>query len=637
MSETIRTRSDLDRVAAAGLSVLYPGRLKVLIGSASCGLTAGAREVEAAATEMVEKLDLDAIVSRTGCIGMCRHEPIVDLLLPDGPRIKYEKMTPKKTSVLLEAFAAGKAPVPKFALCRIQSEEHAATGETHSYAPSKNGLAEIPEWDDLVFARDQQRVILRNCGSIDPDNIEEAIARGAYQGAARALQEMSPDQVIGEVLESGLRGRGGGGFPTARKWLIARDAESDVKYVICNADEGTPGAFADRTLLESDPHALLEGLIIAGFAIGASEAIVYTRSEYPLAVTTIQHAIDEAKERGLLGDDILGSGFDFEIRVRKGAGAFVSGEETALIASIEGLPCEPRSRPPFPAAAGLWGKPTIVNNAKTCASLGPILSRGAQWYSAIGTAASPGTAVFSLSGAVENVGLVETPLGISLRDLVFEIGGGPAGNRNIKAVQIGGPSGGCVPASLFDVQIDYENLAESGTMLCAGGVVALDESICMVDVARSSLAFTAGESCGKCAPCREGTAQMLAILNRICGGLGTAADLPLLERLSTTVASTSLCGLGGSAPNPILSTLCHFRSEYEAHVHERKCPAGVCPALITLVVDEELCSGCTLCVKVCATGSVMGERKSPHWIDPDTCTRCGACRQVCPTDAVVSL
>jgi NADH:ubiquinone oxidoreductase subunit F (NADH-binding)/Pyruvate/2-oxoacid:ferredoxin oxidoreductase delta subunit len=515
-------------------------------------------------------------------------------------------------------------------------EEHIATGYKHSYAPSKNGVGDLPEWGDLPFLRDQRRVILRNCGSIDPLEIEEAIARGAYRGAAAALLDKTPEEVIAEVLRSGLRGRGGGGFPTAKKWRTARDTDADVRYVICNADEGTPGVFTDRTLLESDPHALIEGLLIAGYAVGASEGIVYTRNEYPLAVATILHAIDAAGERGLLGDDILGSGFCFRVRVRKGEAALVGGEETALIASIEGSPVEPRSRPPYPAKSGLWGKPTVVNNAKTCASIGPILSRGAEWYSGVGTESSSGTAVFALGGTVSYTGLVEVPVGTSLKKLVFEIGGGPADASDIKAVQAGGPSGGCLPESCLDLPLDYESLDTAGTMFCAGGVTALDATSCMVDLARSSLTFSASESCGKCTPCREGTAHMRAILERVCAGTGTASDLALLERLSSTVRLTSLCGLGGSAPNPVLTTLRHFRDEYEAHVKEKKCPAGVCPALITLVVLEELCSGCTLCTQVCAVGAISGERRSPHTIDSVICTRCGACRQVCPTSAVVA-
>jgi len=637
MSEAFRTMIDLDEVATAGLSALYPDRLKVLIGSASCGLAAGAREVEDATVEAIEKLGLDAIVSRTGCIGFCEREPIVDLQLPNGPRVSYQKMTPGKVRGLLEAYAAGKDLVPKHALCRFQSEEHVETGDVHSYPVSANGVNVIPEWTELDFYRKQQRVILRNCGSIDPHNIEEAIARGAYRGAKRALLNKTPDEVIADVLESGLRGRGGAGFSTGVKWRTARDTESTTKYVICNADEGDPGAFMDRSVLEGDPHAVLEGMILGGYAIGANEGYVYVRSEYPLAVSTIQHAIDEAEGRGLLGENIFGTGFSFRVRVRKGAGAFVCGEETSLIASIEGHSGEPRSRPPYPAVSGLWGKPTVINNVKTWASLGPILSRGPEWYSALGSDGNRGTTVFSLVGAVKNTGLVEVPLGISLREMVFDVGGGMAGKHDIKAVQTGGPSGGCIPASMLDLPVDYEKLAEAGSMMGSGGMIVLDQTTCMVDLARFFLVFTAEESCGKCTPCREGTKQMLGILTRICEGRGNAEDLPLLERLASTVKSTSLCGLGGSAPNPVLTALQHFRSEFEAHIHEGTCPAGVCPALITLRIEEIACTGCTLCLNVCPVGAIQGERKQAHEINPDLCTRCGACRQVCPTDAVVTV
>ena len=637
MSESIRFTIDLDEITAAGLSTLYPDKLKVLIGSASCGLAAGAREVEVATIEAIEKLELDATVSRTGCIGFCDREPIVDLRLPGGPRVSYEKMTPGKVRVLLEAYAAGEDLPSKSALCRLQSEEHVETGEIHSYPVSTNGVNAIPEWTELDFYRKQQRVILRNCGSIDPNDIAEAIARGAYLGAKNALLSKTPDEVIAEVLESGLRGRGGAGFPTGTKWRTARDTESETKYVICNADEGDPGAFMDRSVLEGDPHAVLEGLILGAYAIGANEGFVYVRSEYPLAVSTIQRAIDDAEEMGLLGDDIFGTGFSFRVRVRKGAGAFVCGEETSLIASIEGRSGEPRSRPPYPAVSGLWGKPTVINNVKTWASLGPILSRGAGWYSALGSEGNRGTTVFSLVGAVKNTGLVEVPLGISLREMVFDVGGGMAGNHDIKAVQTGGPSGGCIPASMLDLPVDYEKLAEVGSMMGSGGMIVLDQTTCMVDLARFFLVFTAEESCGKCTPCREGTKQMLEILTRICEGRGSAEDLPLLERLADAAQSTSLCGLGGSAPNPVLTALQHFRDEFEAHVHEKTCPAGVCPALITLRIDEVACTGCTLCVAVCPVGAIQGERKLVHEINPDICTRCGACRQVCPTDAVVTV
>ena len=637
MSESLRTRQDLEKLRAVGLSSLYPDRLKIAIGSASCGIAAGAREVEAAAVETVEKLGLDAVVTRTGCLGFCQREPLIDIFIPKGPRISFQKMTPKKVRGLLEAYAADKELDPELALCRFQNEVHLVTGRGHDYGRPLNGLSKITEFSKLDFYRRQRRVILRNCGSIDPMSLEQAVARDAYYGAFRALGQMKPAAVIDTVLKSGLRGRGGAGFSTGRKWEAARKSESDVKYIICNADEGDPGAFMDRSVLEGDPHAILEGMLIGAFAVGAREGFVYVRSEYPLAVTTMQNAIVRAEERGLLGENIFGSGFNFKVRVRKGAGAFVCGEETALIASIEGRSGEPRSRPPYPSTEGLWGKPTVINNAKTWASIGPIIGRGADWYAAMGTGNNRGTTVFSLVGAVKNTGLVEVPLGISLREMVFQIGGGMAGKHGIKAVQTGGPSGGCIPGTMLDMSVDYEKLSEAGSMMGSGGMIVLSETTCMVDLARFFLRFTSDESCGKCAPCREGTKQMLRILTLITEGKAKAGDLELLERLARTVKSASLCGLGGSAPNPVLTALRYFRNEFEAHIHEKRCPAGVCRELITLRIDAEACVGCAICPPVCPTGAVTGERKKPHVIDPVTCTRCGACRQVCPTDAVVAV
>ncbi len=636
MNAPIRTQADLDRAAALGLATLYPPQLKILIGSASCGLAAGAEAVEEAALETVKRLGLQAVVSRTGCIGFCQREPLVDLLLPGGPRITYGNVTAKSIRTILESFAAGGDPKAGAALCRWQREEHVADGTLHEYSAPADGYGKIPEGPTLEFYRRQRRVILRNCGSIDPLRLEEAVARGAYRGALRVLTGMTPEAVIAEIGESGLRGRGGAGFPTGRKWEIARRAGGDAKYVICNADEGDPGAFMDRSVLESDPHAVLEGMLVASYAIGAREGFLYVRSEYPLAVSTAAHAIREAEARGLLGEDIFGSGHGFRVTVRRGAGAFVCGEETALIASIEGRSGEPRSRPPFPAVSGLWGRPTVINNVKTLASVGPILSRGPAWYASKGTERNRGTTVFSLVGAVKNTGLVEIPLGLTLREMVMEIGGGIRGGRALKAVQTGGPSGGCLPASLLDLPIDYEGLGKAGSMMGSGGMIVLDSGTCMVDLARFFLTFTADESCGKCAPCREGTKHMLRILTRICEGNGVPEDLEVLERLARTVKSASLCGLGSTAPNPALTALRYFRDEFEAHIHRKKCPAGVCRSLIRLRIDEARCTGCGRCVEACPVRAIRGETKTPHRIDAAACTRCGACRAVCPAEAVAS-
>ena len=510
------------------------------------------REVEAAVLRAVEDLKLDATVARTGCIGFCQREPLVDLMLPGGPRISYANMTAKRIRELLESYAGENDVKPKWALCRFAHEDHVAVGQRHEYPPP-NGFGVVPQWTELDFFRRQERVILRNCGSIDPLNLDEAIARGAYRGAWKALTAQKPDEVIDAVLRSGLRGRGGAGFPTGQKWETARRSSADVKYVICNADEGDPGAFMDRSVLEGDPHAVLEGMLIASFAIGAREGVVYVRSEYPLAVSTMAHAIAEAEQRGLLGDNVFGSGHSFRVRLRRGAGAFVCGEETALIASIEGHAGEPRSPPPFPAVKGLWGKPTVINNVKTWATIGPILARGAEWYAAKGTERNRGTTVFALVGAVKNTGLVEVPLGVTLRQMVYEIGGGMRTDRPLKAVQTGGPSGGCIPADLLDLAVNYEKLSEAGSMMGSGGMIVLDASTCMVDLARFFLTFTADESCGKCTPCREGTKHMLQILTRICEGHGAAEDLDNLQRLAATVKRASLCGLGQTATNPVLT------------------------------------------------------------------------------------
>jgi NADH:ubiquinone oxidoreductase subunit F (NADH-binding)/(2Fe-2S) ferredoxin len=576
MSRPLRNIADLDEAAAAGRATLYPKRLKILVGSASCGVAVGARVVEAAVVRAVKELKLDAVVARTGCIGFCSREPLLDLMLPNGPRISYSSMTPERTRDLLSSYASGGNLHPEWALGRFESEEHVSTGDVHKYPSPPKGFDTVPEWSALEFYRRQKKVILRNCGSIDPMSIEETIARGTYRGAIQALTGMTPDGVIDQVTKSGLRGRGGAAFPTGQKWRLTREAKGTTKYVVCNADEGEPGAYMDRTVLEGDPHAILEGMIIGSYAIGAEEGYIYVRSEYPLAIEILKHAIDEATRYGLLGDGILGSGWSFRLHVRRGAGAYICGEETALIESIEGHSGEPRTRPPYPVTSGLWGRPTMVNNVKTWASVAPIITRGSAWYAQMGTKRTSGTTIFSLEGAVKNAGLVEVPFGISLHELIYGIGGGVAGDRPLKAVQAGGASRGCIPPSLLKLAIDTEDRPDETLMIGTGGIVVLDNKACMADMARFLVEFFMDESCGKCVPCREGTRQMSRILARICEGEGTSTDLALLERLARTGKSSAVCGLGSMAPSAVLTTLQYFRDEFEAHVRDKKCPAGVC-------------------------------------------------------------
>ncbi|MCW3490136.1 NADH-quinone oxidoreductase subunit NuoF [Dethiobacter alkaliphilus] len=470
---------------------------------------------------------------------------------------------------------------------------------------------------------------------MDPDSVNEYIARGGYSGLAKMLDTMHPTEVVNEIKESGLRGRGGGGFPTATKWEFCSKAKSNKKYIICNADEGDPGAFMDRSLLEGDPHSVLEGMIIAGYAIGADEGYLYIRAEYPLAIKRIRNAINQAKELGLLGENILGSGFNMELKIKEGAGAFVCGEETALIASIEGERGVPRSRPPFPAVKGLFGKPTIINNVETLANIPYIIDQGAQTFASVGTDKSKGTKVFALTGKVKNSGLVEVPMGISVREIVYEIGGGTFEGKKFKAVQTGGPSGGCLPESKLDLPIDYDSLASAGTIMGSGGLVVMDEDSCMIDVAKYFLTFTRKESCGKCTPCREGTMRLLEMLEKITAGEGEMADLDRLERLAKTIKTSALCGLGQTAPNPILSTLQYFRKEYETHIKDKKCPAGVCQALFFYRIDDHICVGCGVCIKACPTDAIEGERKQAHHLDMEKCIKCGGCVDACPFHAVI--
>lgn len=479
------------------------------------------------------------------------------------------------------------------------------------------------------------RVVLRNCGKIDPQNIEDYIAEDGYQALAKVLTEMTPEQVIDEIKRSGLRGRGGAGFPTGRKWELTRAAKGEPKYIICNADEGDPGAFMNRRVLEGDPHSVIEGMIIAAYAIGASQGYIYCRAEYPLAVSTLNIAIQQARNFGLLGKNILGTDFSFDLEVRQGAGAFVCGEETALIASIEGRRGEPRPRPPFPAQSGLWGKPTNINNVETYANVPQIILKGADWFASMGTEKSKGTKTFALAGDLNHTGLIEVPFGITLREIVYDVGGGIRDGKAFKAIQTGGPMGGCLPASYLDLPVDYESLTAAGSIMGSGGMIVMDEDTCMVDIARFFMEFTQDESCGKCTPCRIGTRRILEILTRICEGKGQDGDIETLEYLCEQIRTNSLCGLGQGAPNPVASTLKHFREEYEAHIYEKRCPAKVCRALIRYEILPEACTRCTVCARNCPVGAISGERRQTHVIDPDICIRCGICMQVCNFNAVV--
>jgi len=553
-------------------------------------------------------------VVEAGCRGFCFTGPVI-LVEPDG--IFYVGVQPADVPELVEETLVKGRVVERLTYREPASRKR------------------IPFYKDIPFHSKQMRVVLRNCGLINPTSIDEYIAVGGYQALAKVLGTMTPEQVIEEVKKSGLRGRGGAGFPTGRKWEFTRKAPSDIKYVVANGDEGDPGAFMDRSLLEGDPHSVLEGMIVGAYAIGAHQGFIYVRDEYPLAVKNVGIAIEQAREYGLLGQDILGSGFDFDIKIVRGAGAFVCGEETALLASIEGRAGNPRPRPPFPAQSGLWGKPTNINNVKSWANIPVIISQGADWFRQIGTEASKGTMIFSLVGKVNNTGLVEVPMGITLRELIFDIGGGIQGGRKFKAVQTGGPSGGCIPAELLDLPVDYERLKEVGSIMGSGGMIVMDEHTCMVDVARYFLDFLKDESCGKCTPCREGIKQMLAILTRITEGAGEMADLQTLEELAHVVREASLCGLGQTAPNPVASTLRYFHDEYAAHIVDHKCPAGVCKALIEFSILADKCTGCMVCARRCPQQAISGEKKQAHVIDQSLCIKCGVCQDLCKFDAVV--
>jgi NADH:ubiquinone oxidoreductase subunit F (NADH-binding)/Pyruvate/2-oxoacid:ferredoxin oxidoreductase delta subunit/(2Fe-2S) ferredoxin len=589
----------------------------VQIGLGTCGKAAGADGVYAAARQTFKEMNLLGRVMSVGCIGMCYQEPLMAVRKPGGPFIYYGHLSGPETREILISYLQGDDPLPARALCTRGPE-------------TREG---IPRFEDLPMIKPQRRIALRNCGIIDPEEIEHYLARGGYRGLQKALQ-MGREEVIREVKKSGLRGRGGAGFPTGLKWEFAHNAPGRTKYVICNADEGDPGAFMDRSLLEGDPHAVLEGMMIGAYAIGCQEGFIYIRAEYPLAIQRLETALSQMKKCGLLGRNVLGSGFHFQIHIKQGAGAFVCGEETALMASIAGGRGMPQSRPPFPAQKGLWGNPTNINNVETLANVSAILAEGAGWYAGFGTEKSKGTKTFSLAGKVQRTGLIEVPLGMRLKEIIYEIGGGVPKGKKVKAVQTGGPSGGCIPEDLFDLPVDYESLAAVGSIMGSGGMVVMDENTCMVDVTRYFLGFTAEESCGKCTPCRLGTHQMLEILNDICAGKGTLEDLDLLGKLGQDIKLGALCGLGQTAPNPVQTTLRYFRSEYEAHILDRKCPAGVCKPLFHYEIDTEKCTGCGVCLRHCPVQAVSGEKKAPHAIDPDRCTKCGSCFESCKFEAI---
>jgi NADH:ubiquinone oxidoreductase subunit F (NADH-binding)/(2Fe-2S) ferredoxin len=616
MNATARNLSERRSRAASAWEEIQNGhRPLIYIGAASCGLAAGAAETRQAAENYLVRAGIDGRIIPVGCIGPCYLEPLLDIQMPGRPRVSYSNVASKDVPAILDSFFE-KNEVPTAHLAG------------HFGEADCDG---IPRFFDMPMLKPQVRIVLRNCGLIDPEELDHYLARDGYRGLESCLS-MSWQDVLETVKRSGLRGRGGAGFPTWRKWLTCRETESDVRYLICNADEGDPGAFMNRSLIEGDPHAVLEGMLIAAYAIGASQGYVYIRAEYPLAIQRLKKAIGQMRAAGLLGDHILESDFGFNITIKEGAGAFVCGEETALIASIEGRRGMPRTRPPFPAVSGVHGRPTIINNVETLGTLPHILRNGAEWYAGAGTETSKGTKTFSLVGKVRRTGLIEVPLGTTLREVIYDIGGGTL--KPFKAVQTGGPSGGCLSEEFLDTPIDYEHLAAAGSIMGSGGLIVVDSDTCIVDMAKYFLGFTQKESCGKCVPCRVGTWHMVKILEKITDGQAELADLEKLERLGKTIKSGSLCGLGQTAPNPALTSLKYFRPEFISHVKDKRCPAISCKNLVVYRIIPGKCTGCQRCVKVCPTGAISGPRSEPHNLDQSKCIKCRSCYEICRFDAI---
>lgn len=632
----IQDLESLRKAKQRGIAKLYPpNKTKLLVGMATCGLANGAGEVFEFFRNKARSTDWKGLVEKTGCTGFCYQEPLVDLLIPGKARLTYSKVDLATAEKIWEELESGNIPETNLMAwtdtdmilldggsCKLHR------GEAESF------MRRFPRYSELDFFKFQQHIAMRNCGLLDPDNIEHYIARGGYFALHKALAEMQPEKVIQEIIDSGLRGRGGGGFPAGIKWQSCRRAHGEPKYVLCNADEGNPGTYTDRGLLESDPHSILEGMLIGAFAIGSSQGYIYVRAEYPLAVKTLQRAISAARAVGLLGKDIFGTGFDFDVEISLGGGAYVCGESTALMASIEGKPGEPRAKYIHTVEKGLWDRPSNLNNVETWANVPVIISKGADWYRMIGTRKSTGTKMFSLVGKVNRVGLVEVPMGITIKEIVNTVGGGVPAGGEFKAIQTGGPSGGCIPKECWDLPLDFESLTDAGSMMGSGGMIVMDQSICMVDLARHFIDFLMDESCGKCVPCRLGLKRMHTMLDRFTRGCGSMEDLDEMDSLAKAIEDAALCALGGSAPNPVLSTIRYFRDEFRAHIVDKRCPAKVCKSLIIYTINAEVCTNCARCVGECPTGAVVSTDREPPRIEASLCIKCGACAAVCEDGAV---